>query len=88
MSNVTEKMLDGYVRKLCAEQESMIAKYLSETGLKPSEICLVEQPTENGRIFYPEKADRLEQIQKLNDELATQKRVIDELKRALGKGEA
>lgn len=69
MTDVTERMLTDYVQKLCAEQESLIARFLAETGLKPSEICLVEQPSENGRVFYPEKADRLEQIQKLNDRI-------------------
>lgn len=80
MTDVTEKMLNSYVQKLCAEQESLIARFLAETKLKPSEICLVEQPTENGRVFYPEKADRLEQIQKLNERIDEQRRVIEKLK--------
>lgn len=79
MTDVTEKMLNSYVQKLCAEQESLIARFLAETKLKPSEICLVEQPTENGRVFYPEKADRLEQIQKLNERIDEQRRVIEKL---------
>lgn len=43
-----------YYEKLMAEREYLIARYLYETGLKASDICLVERETQIGRVFYPD----------------------------------
>ncbi len=44
--------IDAYLEKWTREKESLTAKYLSYTGLKPDEICLVERATDTGRVFY------------------------------------
>jgi hypothetical protein len=51
---VTDKQLSDYIDKLCAERDTLIARFLKETGLLPSEILLVEKETSEGRIFFPD----------------------------------
>jgi hypothetical protein len=41
--------IDNYIRKLCHEKELLIAAYMQETGLKPSEIVLIVRDDR----FYP-----------------------------------
>ncbi len=45
--------LDKYIKTLNKEKESLIAKYLEHTGLKPDEVVLVEHRTEGTFRFYP-----------------------------------
>ena len=53
MSELSPQLKD-YIEKLVNEQESLTAKYMGETKLKPSEICLVEQEHGTGRVFFPD----------------------------------
>lgn len=48
------ELINDYIKKLCAEQESLIARYIQSTGYKPEDICLVERGTPNGRVFFPD----------------------------------
>ena len=50
----TRELIETYIQKMNFEQESLVAKFIQETGLKPSEICLVTRQTPNGPIFYPD----------------------------------
>lgn len=52
--NAIEDHIQSYVTKLCAEQEYLTARFLQETGLKPSEICIVDRETPTGRVFHPD----------------------------------
>jgi hypothetical protein len=66
-----EQFLKDYIFKWTQEKESLTAKYLNETGLKPSDICLVERETLTGRVFYPDLKSKYEpqtpESEKLND---------------------
>lgn len=46
--------VQSYIKKYTEEKDSLVAKYIAETGLNPSQIVLVEHATKDGRIFYPE----------------------------------
>lgn len=43
----------NYVIQLAACKENLIARYMLETGLKASEIVIIEQRTPEGFKFYP-----------------------------------
>lgn len=51
---MSDEKVREYCEKLIAEKDSLVARYLYETGLKASEICLVERETQTGRVFYPD----------------------------------
>jgi hypothetical protein len=61
-----DEIIKNYINVLIKEQESLIAKYISETGFAPSEICIVERATENGRVFFVDK--KCKYIEELTDE--------------------
>ena len=45
--------LKAYISHLAKERESLVAKYLDETGFKPSQIVLVQRTDVSGVRFYP-----------------------------------
>jgi hypothetical protein len=49
-----DEEIKQYIARYTYERESLVAKFLSETGLRPSDICLVEHETPTGRVFYPD----------------------------------
>jgi hypothetical protein len=49
-----DEEINAYIRKIASEKESLTAKYLELTGLRPDEIVLVEKRGASGEIvFYP-----------------------------------
>lgn len=60
MTDELSKELNDHLKKFASEKESLIAKYLNETGLSPSDICLVTQLTETGSLFYPDVKSKYE----------------------------
>jgi hypothetical protein len=52
--DLQQAQLHDYILKLTKEKESLIANFLVETGLNPSDVCIVERATETGRVFYPD----------------------------------
>lgn len=58
MNNI-DKLLDEnelaeYTAKLIACKENLIARFINETGYKPSEICIVEVRDTNSTYFFPD----------------------------------
>jgi hypothetical protein len=49
-----DEIVTDYIETLAIEKESLIAKYLLETGYLAKDICIVERATDNGRVFYPD----------------------------------
>ena len=52
IGNDIEVALNDYVINKSIALESYISCYLQETGLKVTEIMLIEQKTDNGWMFY------------------------------------
>lgn len=57
---MNDKDMQAYVSDLVKEQESMVARFMMETGLKASEIVIVERRTEFGSVYHPEAKAKLE----------------------------
>lgn len=56
--------IKDYMKKLVAEQESLIAKYIAATGANVNDICIVERDLGDGkfgRIFYPDLKSKYEE---------------------------
>ncbi len=70
--NFLKTRIEDYCNKLVSEQDSLVARYLYQLGLQPSDICLVERETQTGRVFYPDLKskhfDNGDELQKLRDE--------------------
>lgn len=72
-ASVIGEQLQQYIDNLVAEQESLAAKFIAETGLKPSEIVLCEEPLKSsegyGRAFYYKRQSDFKRVDfELTDE--------------------
>lgn len=60
MNEISEKLQD-YIKRLTEEKESLAAKFIAETGLKPSQVVICDAPTKDGlgRIFWFDKKENI-----------------------------
>jgi hypothetical protein len=49
-----DSILAAYCHDMAKEKDSLIARFILETGAKASELVLVEKETDTGRVFFPD----------------------------------
>lgn len=52
--------IQAYIKKLCSEQESLVARFINETGCLVSEVCLVEVRLPDKFVYYPDFKSKYE----------------------------
>ena len=54
-----QQSLSSKYQEIMSEREKIVEAFIAETGLKPSEIELVEERTMTGAIWYVRKREEL-----------------------------
>jgi hypothetical protein len=47
-----DELIKKHIARLTAEKESLVAKFITEKGVQPSEVCIVETRVLNGIAMY------------------------------------